>query len=219
MTCHQIIIKLLVYRLQLFNILSFSEQTEFALDVTNQYSFITIEIIKSGKAFGQVRFELTDQAGKLSSLYCEDNSLKKIIADKIELENWPGWTSLSSIDMPYPHQVLQSMQTADSIAALAKNCARGDDYHPGHFSKISVTSNRIKLEQINHMNAKSLSHKNDYSLRNLVFSIPLDSNPANERSLQKYQIGMMTVEFSDHSSENNKSCGEKIIAELERLAR
>ena len=157
----------MVYRSQLLNILSAPELTELAFDVTNEYSFITIEITKSGQFFGQIRFELTDSAGKLTNFYCEDASLKKIIADKIELENWPGWTSPSSIDMPYSHQVLQSMQTADSIAALTENCARGDDYRPGNFSKISVASNRIRLEQINHMNSKSLAHKNNYSLRNL----------------------------------------------------
>ena len=218
MTCHEIIIKLLVYQSQLFNILGLSGHNELALDVTNQYSFITIEITKSGQSLGEVRFELTDKAGKLTSFYCEDDSLKKIIADKIELENWPGWTSPSSIEMPYSGEVLQSMQTADSIAALAKNCTRGDDYRPGNFSKISVDSNRIRLEQINHMNAKSLAHKNDYSLRKLVFTIPLETNPANEGSLQKYQIGIMAVAFSDHSSENKRSCGDKIIAELKRLA-
>ena len=217
MTCHEIIIKLLVYRSQLLKILG-PEHRELALDVTNQYSFITIDITKSGEPFGQVRFELTGEAAKLSSLHCEDDSLKKIIANRIELETWPGWTSPSSIDMPYADQVLQSMQTADSVAALARNCTRGDDYRPGNFSKISVDSNRIRLEQINHMNAKSLAHKNDYSLRKLVFTIPLETNPANEGSLQKYQIGIMTAEFSDRSSENNRRCGDKIVGELKRLA-
>ncbi len=217
MTCHQIVIRLLVYRSQLLKILS-PEHTELALDVTSQYAFITIDISKSGRSFGVARFELTDKAGKLTSFYCEDAALKKIIADKIESENWTGWTSPLSIDLPYSSEVLQAMQTADSIAELAQNCARGDDYRPGNFSKISVASNEIKLEQNNHMNAKSLAHKNDYSLRNLVFTIPLEPNPANERSLEKYQIGMMTVKFSDRSSENNRSCGDKIIAELKRLS-
>jgi hypothetical protein len=56
------------------------------------------------------------------------------------------------------------------------------------------------------------------AFRNLIFIIPLASNQANERSPKEYQIGMMTVEFWDGSSENNRSCGEKIIAELERLS-
>lgn len=205
MTCHQIIVRLLVNRSQLLNILSAAECTELDLSFTNQYSFVTIELTKLGQTFGQIRFELTDKEGKLTSFYCKDTSLKTMIADKIESENWTGWTSPSSIDIHYSGEVLQSMQTADSIAGLAKNCARGDDYRPGNFSKISVDSNRIKLEQINHMNAKSLAHQNDYSLRNLVFTIPLESNPANEMSVEKYQIGMMTVKFSDRSSKNNRS--------------
>src|SRR5690606_9130225 len=140
MTCHQIVIKLVVYRLQLLNILSLKEHSEFTLDVVNQYSFITILIYKSGQSFAQLRFEVTDESGKLISIYCVDSLLQKTLNDKIEPENWPGWTSPSSIDLPYSDQVFQSMQIADNIAALTKNCTRGDDYRPGNFSKISVTN-------------------------------------------------------------------------------
>lgn len=217
MTCHQIVIKLGVYRLQSLNILNLQENNEFTLEVINQYSFITIRIYKSGQSFAQLRFEVTDECGKPICVYCVDALLQKTLNNKIELENWPGWESPSSIDLPYSNQVLHSMQTADNISAITKNCARGDNYWPGNFSKISVDSDCITLEQINHMNAKSLAHKNDYSLRNLVFTIPLQSNPKHERSRTKYQVGIMTIEFSDRSSKNNRKCGEEIIAELEKL--
>ena len=60
--------------------------------------------------------------------------------------------------------------------------------------------------------------KYNYCLRNLVFTIPLQSDPKKyEKDFQKYQVGIMIVEFSDRSSENNRTCGEKVIAALEKL--
>jgi hypothetical protein len=67
------------------------------------------------------------------------------------------------------------------------------------------------------MNAKSLDHKQDYSLRNLVFTIPFKPETINNRLLQTYQVGRMIVEFSDNSSENNKACGQKVIEALHTL--
>lgn len=217
MTCQQITIILLAYRSLMLKILSEQEHADLSLDVISQYSFVTIEIKKSHQFFCQVRFEVTDNEGKLLSFYCEDDSLQSILTTKIESKNWPGWTSTSSIDLPYSQHVLSSMEIADSIAALSKNCTRGDEYRPGNFSKVMLDSNLIKLEQINHMNAKSLNHKNNYSLRSLVFTIPLEGNLANENGLHDYKIGIMTATFSDSSSRNNKSCGDKIVAELKRL--
>lgn len=208
----------MTYRLRLINILSSLGHAELALDVVSQYSFIIIDINKSGDPFGQLRFEITDESGKVVSVYCEDRVLQSELNDKIQIENWPGWTSPTPIDVSYSHQVLEALETADSISTLTVNCARGDNYRPGNFSKISVTSDRIKLEQINHMNAKSLSHKHDYCLRNLVFTIPLQSNlNKHERDVGKYQVGIMMIEFWDRSSENNRACGEKVTAALEKL--
>lgn len=207
----------MAYRSQLLKILSKEISDDLTLDVISQYSFITAEMKKSNQFFGQVRFEVTDNEGKLISLYCEDGSLQKILTTKMESETWPGWAPPSSTVLPYSQQVLSSMEIADSIAALAKNCTRGDEYRPGNFSKVMLTSNLIKLEQVNHMNAKSLAHKKDYSLRSLVFTIPLESNSPDERSFHGYKIGIMTANFSDNSSENNRPCGDRIVAELRRL--
>src|SRR5690606_14715336 len=187
------------------------------LAVTSQYSFITIDIKGSDQLFGQLRFEVTTDEGKLTSCFCKDDALQKMITTKVESKTWSGWTSPSSTVLPYSQQVLSSMEIADSIAALAKNCTRGDEYRPGNFSKVMLTSNLIRLEQVNHMNAKSLAHKKDYSLRSLVFTIPLESNSPDERSFHGYKIGIMTANFSDNSSENIRPCGDKIVAELKRL--
>ena len=217
MTCHQIIVKLLVYRQQLFSIMSLPDHIGLEIDVTSEYAFITTKVINGGQPFAQIRFQLTDEAGKLVSIFCDSDAMQKSLAEKIERENWPGWQASASIETKFPEQVLQAMNSADSIAALVTNCTRGDDYRPGNFSKISASERRIKLEQINHMNSRSLSHKDNYSLRQLVFTINLDSSPVNEPGRGEYQIGIMKVEFSDHSSANNRICGDKVIAELKRL--
>jgi hypothetical protein len=65
------------------------------------------------------------------------------------------------------------------------------------------------------MNAKSLDHKKDYSLRKLKFTIPLTINQSDVPSFD-YQIGEMLIEFSDHSSERNLFCGDAILEQIER---
>jgi hypothetical protein len=218
MTCHQIIVKLFVYRLQLVNLLSLSEHAGFDIQMTNEYSFITFEATKSDETFIKVRFELTDEAGTLLSVHCEDSSAQEAFTEKIAQATWQGWRSYPVIDLRYPNEVLESIQTADGIASFTRNCARGDDYRPGNFSKVNVATDRIELEQINHMNARSVDHKNNYSLRDLKFTIPLDSKPLGKSVGQKFYIGNMMVEFSDRSSQNNRACGDKVVAELERLS-
>jgi hypothetical protein len=106
---------------------------------------------------------------------------------------------------------------AESIATPAYLCAAGDDYRPGYFSEISLDANGITLEQINHMNSRSLNHKTDYSLRNLEFFIPLDDSPEQNKrpGIDTEYIGKMRVDFSDRSSENNRKCGDKIMEKLE----
>src|SRR5690606_20265657 len=114
MTCPQIVSKLLDYRSQLLNILS--DLDEYNLEVTSQYSFITIDIKGSDQLFGQLRFEVTTDEGKLTSCFCKDDALQKMITTKVESKTWSGWTSPSSTVLPYSQQVLSSMEIADSIA-------------------------------------------------------------------------------------------------------
>jgi len=82
MTCYKIIAKLMMYRLRLLNILRSSGHTELVLDVANQYSFITIEISRPGYPFAQLRFEITDESGKVVSAYYEDKWCKTSLMTK-----------------------------------------------------------------------------------------------------------------------------------------
>lgn len=115
--------------------------------------------------------------------------------------------------------VTRCLEAADAIAKCAVNCAHGDDYRPGCYSSVLVTDAEIVLSQINHMNAKSLKHKHDYCLRNLVFTIPLTKQDAMVK-LADHQLGPMLISFSDHSSANNRRCGEAIMEQikLEKIA-
>jgi hypothetical protein len=104
---------------------------------------------------------------------------------------------------------------AESIARCAQHCAVGDNYRPGYFSDMIVTPEGITLQQINHMNARSLDHKKNYSLRNLEFFIPLkQTSPGTRSLLPDDHIGVMRISFSDRSSQNNRACGEKILEKI-----
>ncbi len=213
----EIISKLIEYQLKLLNVLNLNESRELTIDLTSEYSYITIDIMKSAEQFARIQFTLDDEAGEPSNIYCQENTNAEWILKKIKPESWPGWNSPSIDNLHYSNEVMQSLQTADSIAALATNCASGDNYRPGNFSKISFNSQRIELRQINHMNAKSLAHKQNYSLRNLVFTIPFEEDKVKKKRFETYQVGNMIIEFSDNSSQNNKPCGQRIIEALNRL--
>jgi hypothetical protein len=122
--------------------------------------------------------------------------------------------------IPHTSEMNRYLAVAESIAGCTYLCAAGDDYRPGYFSEITVDNEGVTLRQINHMNAKSLDHRNDYSLRDLEFFIPF--NEVTDQSRLKFgeeTIGKMRVSFSDRSSDNNRKCGDRVeekIAE-ERL--
>lgn len=160
--------------------------------VSSAYSFI---IIDAGDM--HIKFEISATSAKLYELYPVSDQMKT----KIESISWPGLDSVSQ--QQFPDHITKHLTTADSIASLALNCTAGDDYRPGNFSKVTYANTYIELQQVNYLNAKSLDHKNDYSLRSLVFRIPLSEN------------SKMITEFTDRSSENNRHCGDRIQAALD----
>jgi hypothetical protein len=127
----------------------------------------------------------------------------------------PGGSTPSD-HVPYPKEMDVYLNIAENIARRAHHCASGDDYYPGYFSAIIIQSEGIKLEQINHYNARSLAHKNDYSLRSLTFFIPYQNAKAPKLRFGEECIGAMHVQFSDNSSENNKLCGNRIREQIDR---
>lgn len=167
---------------------------------------------KSDQLYCKITYVLENSTAVFKDLYCADASRRQQLENfaKNELAiHQPIWSSrpnTNSVD----DRVIKYLSAADKIAENAINCSSGDNYQPGAFSKIQLNDNCIILQQTNHMNAKSLDHKNDYSLRDLQFTIPLNGSKLITAQYDDQFIGDMAVNFSDRSSQNNKRCGDAI---------
>jgi hypothetical protein len=188
-------------------------------DISIEYDFINLQLTGMYKTegegneiqnrlYGRVCFESPNNTYDLKDIYCEDASRMDEL--KIIINN----TSLIEAAFDYKEEIYQYLQIADSIAKRTQNCTSGDNYRPGYYSKIFVSDEQIILSQVNYMNAKSLNHKNDYSMRNLEIIIPLSGQKEN-MGFSDYQIGVMLIRFSDSSSDNNRSCGLAIREQIE----
>jgi len=145
-------------------------------------------------------------------VYCRNtdrmDEIKKFIIAQAPDDGYP-WNPNTKEDT-YSGEILNYLTIADEIAKQGYSCCSGDNYRPGYFSKIIVEERRIVLEQINHLNAKSLDHRNDYNMRNLEFFIPFHPTEEKPSSFHGHHIGQMLINFSDGSSRNNKHCGTLI---------
>ncbi|MDB5272281.1 MAG: hypothetical protein JWO58_648 [Chitinophagaceae bacterium] len=198
-------------------------ELEWSACLKSSYDFITLELEskpKEAKAYGElflkISFQVRQNKALLDEVYCKDAGKQEII------ENWikanknvhdAHWHNNPNNTWYHNENVTGYINIADDIAKEGCNCNSGDNYRPGSFSKIAVHNDAIILEQINHYNAKSSDHKDDYQLRDLIFHVPL-SEQAKVPEMHDYQIGEMYIEFSDRSSKNNKSCGQKIVEQI-----
>jgi hypothetical protein len=194
-------------------------------EVESSYSFITLELRtltkdKSGSLtdfdeilFCEIKFEIDhkDNVAYKEPLYCADKSrtaeIEKLVQEKL-VANKLVWNSTVKNDSYSNKEITEYLNKADEIAEQAYNCANGDNYRPGFFSKISIQEDGIHLEQVNHMNSRSTAHKDNYSLRRLEFLLPF--TPREKSYHYDYQIGHLLIAFSDSSSDNNKPCGKAI---------
>lgn len=193
--------------------------------ISNQYSFITLELSKTskeeseedGKLAVQITFEIQRDKVNLTNVYCEEESEKEALEKQIKsneaLHDVP-WHKEPNNTWYHDEVVTGYINMADQIAEVAQYCAAGDDYRPGNFSEIKVSSTKILLSQINLHNSRSSAHKEDYYMRKLNFHIPLVGEPQTVRWDDIYKIGNMTISFSDHSSAKNKACGKKIVEQI-----
>lgn len=191
--------------------------------VKSQYAFITLELdyltnetidqaSPTRNRYCQIKFQNSNNQISVNELYCEDksrtNDIEKIIKENKTITT-ALWNSSAETSFYYSKTITNYLLIADRIAVESTNCTSGDNYSPGNFSEISIDDSFIILSQLNYMNSRSLDHKNDYSLRKLEFILPL-SNKIKTPHYFGQQIGEMLIEFSDSSSENNKSCGKRI---------
>jgi hypothetical protein len=156
------------------------------------------------------------QSGNIifENLYCENVALTDELHTYI-LTHAPKRfdTTLAKTPPVFTEEVLAYLRSADEIAKQADQCAPGDNYHPGYFSVITIEETLIILTQTNRWNARSLDHKKDYHMRDLEFYIPLTSDVI-DQSFAEEHLGRMLIHFSDHSTPNNKVCGDKIAEQI-----
>ena len=183
--------------------------------IKQSYSFIELSLKQDELLYAQAVFEISQDQAVLQKVYVSDRSreqqLEASIRNNKALKDF-RWTVAGAHAIQNELVIARCLAAADAIARRAVNCAHGDDYRPGCYSSVLVSDTEIILSQINHMNAKSLKHKNDYCLRNLVFTIPLIEQV--QVKLSDHQLGPMRISFSDSSSANNLRCGEAIMEQI-----
>jgi hypothetical protein len=195
--------------------------------IRNQYDFITLYLGYLSEQDGphrpianlycEVRLKLNGTVAVVERVHCEEKSRTQALEALVKTHVTAprnAWNLKLETKHYHSDAVTKYLAIADGIAGPARNCTHGDDYRPGNFSEISVDEDFIILSQINHMNAKSLAHKEDYSLRDLVFTIPL-GEARKRQAFDDVMIGEMQVAMSDLSSAPNRSCGAAIA---ERIA-
>jgi hypothetical protein len=211
------LVKKLITQLNHFIKLSITFGSEFQIpglkfSVSLSYSQLRFNVYKDKDLYFQYTFYKEESSSTTPPDCYFDNSTKtEALKKHFEPLLADSTTHAVSGKIEYTETLNEYLTTAESIASEAYLCAAGDDYRPGYFSEIMVDEQGVTLEQINHMNAKSLSHKQNYSLRDLQFFIPFIQ--ATEQKVIRFEedyIGIMRIHFSDRSSENNKLYGDKI---------
>lgn len=185
-----------------------------------QYSFIVLELYKqvetTDELYLQITFEVQANKVVLKKLYCEEDDRRgeweTFIHHNTALQR-SSWKSNSTINVYLNESFTQFLDIADSIASVGMHYNRGDDYRPGFYSSVAVTEDEIVLSQINFMNSRSLSHKDNYSLRKLVMHLSFSGKPSSVLHYD-HKIGDLKINFSDSSSKNNRACGDAILLKI-----
>lgn len=194
--------------------LSASKQP-FVESTSLTYSFLTysVKTITPERSSGDLYYlwkRNIDDPSSVPELYSVDPELLTITHDHIHPVSYKTHRSIASVsEGAFTQEVMDSVKIAESIASEAYLCGSGDNYRPGYFSEIKQDSRGIHLEQVNHLHAKSIAHKRDYYLRDLKFFIPTSSDEMTGDIFSE-RIGNMVIQFRDHSSDNNRSCGHRI---------
>lgn len=193
---------------------------EWSYSISLNYQMVHLKILRNTdtdpykQLYTQIRFKIENEIISFESFFCEEPIGNETIINVIKLDsNLHGLAFKINPDClhTFSDEVIESLSIADRISQHAVNRNTGDSYWPGNYSIIDILPTCIMLTQVNHMNSRSLNHKNDYSLRNLLFRIPLEQNVKIEATFGDVTIGNMLVNFSDRSSANNLSVGDDIM--------
>lgn len=190
--------------------------------ISLRYSFVTLKIDSKKKEqplgekvlpsrYTKITFQIDQQGVSCTEVYAAQKDRENVLRDFI-FQNIPVWNTNKPTSV-YGEETVRYLEIADLIARNGYLCSAGDNYSPGYFSEIKIEDNRIILRQINRWNSKSLDHRDDYHMRDLEFFIPLQSAEGGY-SFHDNRIGQMLINFTDHSSNNNKACGESIMKKM-----
>lgn len=195
------------------------------LTVSLSYTFITLKILRGTKdqtrkdLFIQIIFRIENNQILLSEIFHANKIDTQQLIDDIKLNKTLHEISLTfkqQQKIAFSDKILNYLLIADRISMHAVNRYAGDNYWPGNYSTIKLTSNAIVLEQVNHMNSRSLNHKENYSLRSLIFKIPLQHALPFKQSFDDVLLENMVISFSDHSSPNNREAGDAIQEQIKK---
>ncbi len=186
--------------------------------VSLSYSSIKLKLTgsdeNSSTLYFQCVFQIQQQQIKLVNVYAEQKNKQEEFMIFVN-EHLSGLSfNTDKSEATYSPTVINYLAIADAIAKQSYLCSSGDDYHPGYYSEIIIEETQLVLKQINRHNSRSIDHKNDYHLRELEFYIPLQPTEV-KLAFQEESIGEMKLRFFDHSSQNNKSCGDRIKEQIE----
>jgi hypothetical protein len=191
----------------------------FSKSVSLRYNTITLQLNCKNEEEASyadyciATFTVEGQNVSVADITCERIEREGSIRDQIQNSiptTFPSTIGTDNLN----NETKQYLNIADEIAKQAYLCSSGDDYYPGYFSAIVINDDGIILEQINHWNARSIDHKNNYYLRNLRFYIP-NTTTETRLSYSEEKIGKLSIYFSDSSSTNNKKCGDKIFITIQ----
>lgn len=200
-------------------------QYEYSYDVSLSYTFLTLKVLRkttdgtNKSVCIQITFRIENNIIVLSDFFHADSIDTAIVTEEIKSN-----TSLHHVLFALPeksttqllNETINSLSIADRISNHAVNMHTGDNYWPGNYSSVILTADGITLEQINHMNSRSLNHKDNYSLRDLVFQIHIQPAVTFKQSFGDVLLGNMLISFSDHSSQNNRAAGDAIQEQLKK---
>ncbi len=203
---------------QLLNSVSKQLPVKSAGSVSLSYSTIKLKLAgteaNSPALYFQCVFQIQQPQVKLVNVYVEQK-------DKQDELTFVVNAYLPDLSFPtnkggatYTPAVIRYLSIADAIARQGYQCSSGDDYRPGYYSEIMIGETQLTLKQINRYNSRSLDHHTDYHLRELEFHIPLSPGEM-KFGFEEEAIGEMKVRFTDRSSPNNTTCGDRIRAQIE----
>lgn len=197
---------------------------EYSYEVSLSYTFITLKVFRKNTDSTratlciQITFRIENHVIGLTDFFHADKIDTLPITEKIKSN-----TSLHNVFFAVTEtanqlsdETITYLDTADRISQHAVNMYHGDSYWPGNYSNVKLTADTITLEQINHMNSRSINHKDNYSLRDLVFQIPLQNTVVLKQSYDARLLGRMVVSFSDRSSQNNRAAGDGIHEQIQK---